>query len=780
MDSIEYYLLTYIKVYTKIQKMNTDPTLIESPAELTERFINQTNRSIFLTGKAGTGKTTLLKKIIETTHKNTVVIAPTGIAALNAGGVTIHSFFQLPFGGFLPIRGQPPHVSDRFQLNTESTLQKHFKMNKQRQAIIRNLELLIIDEVSMLRADLLDAIDFMLRRVRRSSAPFGGVQLLFIGDLLQLPPIVKNEEKSVLSRYYNGYFFFHAKVLEKQAPLYVELEKIYRQNDEEFIQVLNHLRNNYINQEDVDILNNYVKPDFDPSKHEGFITLTTHNSKADQINQRALDALSNKLHKYKAEVSGDFPPHMFPIAEQMELKVGAQVMFIKNDTSFQKEYFNGKIGRVSELTRDAVFVTFPEENKTIEVEKYEWENVKFTLDEKSGEIQEDVKGTFVHFPLKLAWAITVHKSQGLTFDKAVLDLSKVFAPGQAYVGLSRLRSLKGLVLLNPIKLNGLNNDRDVVAYAENKASQEVLNNQLESSTILYLNQRLSSAFNWDAMVSKWLSLEHQHKVAGERSEMGKNREKFIRLVEQLTSTLEPARKFRSQLFRICQPSDFDIELLRERVEAAYQYFIKVLEPVFRENLKQILLLGNKKSTKNYLEELKELDELMTESILNLKKSKALVEQMSNGAEINRSSIWNDQVKNFKMAKIQVVKDEIRRQNPSLLDVDETVLSTKSKSSKKEKKQSTYEKTLALFEKGWNPQEIAERRNVTDQTIYRHLGKLIKDEKVEVEEVLDAEKLEKLKNLFGGEIEESLGEAKEKAGKEISWEELKIYHASLLK
>jgi GTPase SAR1 family protein len=760
--------------------MNTDPTLIESPAALTERFINQTNRSIFLTGKAGTGKTTLLKKIIETTHKNTVVIAPTGIAALNAGGVTIHSFFQLPFGGFLPISGQPPHVSDRFQLNTESTLQRHFKMNKQRQAIIRNLELLIIDEVSMLRADLLDAIDFMLRRVRRSSAPFGGVQLLFIGDLLQLPPIVKNEEKSVLSRYYNGYFFFHAKVLEKQAPLYVELEKIYRQDDEEFIQVLNHLRNNYINQEDVDILNNYVKPDFEPSKHEGFITLTTHNNKADQINQRSLDALSNKLHKYKAEVSGDFPPHMFPIAEQMELKVGAQVMFIKNDTSFQKEYFNGKIGRVSELTRDAVFVTFPEENKTIEVEKYEWGNVKFTLDEKSGEIQEDVKGTFVHFPLKLAWAITVHKSQGLTFDKAVLDLSKVFAPGQAYVGLSRLRSLKGLVLLNPIKLNGLSNDRDVVAYAENKASQEVLNNQLESSTILYLNQRLSNAFNWDGMVSKWLSLEHQHKVAGDRSEMAKNREKFIRLVEQLTSTLEPARKFRSQLFRICQPSDFDIELLRERVEAAYQYFIKVLEPVFRENLKQILLLGNKKSTKNYLEELKELDELMTESILNLKKSKALVEQMSNGAEVNRDSIWNDQVKNFKMAKIQVVKDEIRRQNPSLLDVDETVLSTKSKSSKKEKKQSTYEKTLALFEKGWNPQEIAERRNVTDQTIYRHLGKLIKDEKVEVEEVLDAEKLEILKNLFGGEIEESLGEAKEKAGKQISWEELKIYHSSLLK
>ncbi len=761
-------------------KMDTKSTLIESPAELTERFINQTNRSVFLTGKAGTGKTTLLKKIIETTHKNTVVVAPTGIAALNAGGVTIHSFFQLPFGGFLPTTDQPPFISDRFQLNTQATLQRHFKMNKQRQAIIRNMELLIIDEVSMLRADLLDAIDFMLRKVRKNSAPFGGVQVLFIGDLLQLPPIVKNEERHALSQYYNGFYFFHAKVLAQKPPLYVELEKIYRQDDEEFIKVLNNLRNNFVDQNDVDILNKYVRPDFEPSKHEGYITLTTHNKKAEELNKKSLEALDGRSFKYDAEVSGDFPPHMYPLADQLELRVGAQVMFIKNDTSFQKEFFNGKIGQVSELTSEAVFVHFPEENKTIEVEKYEWENVKFTLNEKSGEIEEEVKGTFVHFPIKLAWAITVHKSQGLTFDKAVLDLSKVFAPGQAYVGLSRLRSLKGLVLLNPIKLNGLENDKDVVSYARNKASQDVLNEQLESSTVMYLNERLSRSFNWDGMVSKWLALEHQHKAAGDRSEMGKNRTKFIELVEQLTSTLEPSRKFRNQLFKLCQPSNFDINQLHERVEAAYHYFIKVLEPVFRENLKQILLLGNKKSTKNYVEDLKELDELMTETILDLKKSRVLVERMYNGAEITKDAIWNDQVKNFKMAKIQVVKDEIRRQNPTLIDVDETVLSSGKKKTSKEKKKTTYEKTLELFEKGWSPEEIAERRNVTDKTIYRHLAKLIQDEKVEVEEVLDQKVLGQLREIFGNEIEGSLTEAKEKAGNKISWEELKIYHASLLR
>lgn len=762
--------------------MNAETTLIESPAELTERFINQTNRSVFLTGKAGTGKTTLLKKIIDTTHKNTVVVAPTGIAALNAGGVTIHSFFQLPFGGFLPVSDRPAHVSERTQINTQATLQRHFKMNKQRQSIIRNLELLIIDEVSMLRADLLDAIDFMLRKVRRINAPFGGVQVLFIGDLLQLPPIVKNDEKAILSSYYKGFFFFHAKVLEQHPPLYVELDKIYRQSDEEFIQVLNHLRNNYINEEDVQVLNNYVKPDFKPSEHPGFITLTTHNDKADGLNQRSLDALEGKKYRYRAEVSGDFPTHMYPIPEEMELKEGAQVMFIKNDVSYQKEYYNGKIGEVEELTDDAIFVRFPEENKTIEVEKYEWENVKFTLDEKSGEIHEEVKGTFVHYPLKLAWAITVHKSQGLTFDKAVLDLSKVFAPGQAYVALSRLTSLKGLVLTKPIKLNGLSNDRDVVAYANNKATEQELNQQLEASTIMYLNDRLTQAFNWDAMVSKWLALEHSHRSASERSEKGKNKKQFEQMVEDLTSTLEPARKFRSQLFRMCQPSQFDMEQVLERVEAAYNYFIKILEPVFRKNLKQIFLLGNKKSVKGYSEELVELDELLTETILELKKTRAFVEQMANRGEVTKEAVWNEQVKNFKAAKIQVVKDEIRRENPMLGEVDETVLSVKTakKSKKKKDKKNTYEKTLELFKKGWNPQEIADQRNVTKETIYRHLGRLIKEEKLEVEDVLPEEKLSYLQATFGKEIEGSLTEAKNKVGKKITWEELKVYHSSLLR
>src|SRR5690554_4340757 len=397
-----------------MKEITTD---IQSPADFTERFINQTNHSVFLTGKAGTGKTTLLKKIIDSTHKNTVVVAPTGIAALNAGGVTIHSFFQLPFAAFIPDFGQPPFAGQRTQFNTKNTLQQHFNLNNKRRSIFLKLELLIIDEVSMLRSDLLDAMDFMLRKVRRNDAPFGGVQVLFIGDLMQLPPIVRREEKGVLDKYYNGSFFFHAKVIQEQPPLYIELEKIYRQSDPEFIELLNNLRNNHISDENVQLLNNYVKPNFDATEHEGFITLTTHNAKADEINDKALSVLSGRSRNYNSQVTKTFPEHMFPIPKTMELKVGAQVMFIKNDLAHEKRYYNGKIGRVTELSADEIRVTFPEENLTISVEQYEWENVKFSLDEQSGEIKEEVIGTFVHFPLKLPLAITVQKVQGLTLRK---------------------------------------------------------------------------------------------------------------------------------------------------------------------------------------------------------------------------------------------------------------------------------------------------------------------------------------------------------------------------
>jgi hypothetical protein len=759
--------------------------LINSPAEFTERFINQTNQSLFLTGKAGTGKTTLLRKIVSSTHKNTVIVAPTGIAALNAGGVTIHSFFQLPFGGFVPEFGVAPQFTNAVKFETKDSVMRHFKMNKKRQSLLRNLELLIVDEVSMLRADLLDAMDWTLRNVRRINSPFGGVQVLFIGDLLQLPPVVKQEEWHVLRNYYSGIFFFHARVLMEQAPIYIELSTIYRQQDQAFIQVLNHLRNNQITESDIEILNKYVNPTFDALKEEGYITLTTHNSKAEDMNAKALQSLSTTSMKYFAEITGDYPPHLYPIEPEMELKVGAQIMFIKNDISFDKNFYNGKMGRIVGLGSNEISVLFPEEKRTILVEKYEWTNIKYNLNEATGEIKEDVIGTFVHYPLKLAWAITVHKSQGLTFDKAVLDVSDVFAPGQAYVALSRLRSLDGLVLLKPMRMNGLSNDQQVVAYAENKANEEALEVFLEEGTKKFLLQTIAGAFDWYELNSKWQIHEASYRNVGVKTEKGKNKAWVTLHAQAIQAGMEPAKKFRNQLETIFRSEKMDIDFLLERVNKAYDYFFKPMDGILTSNLKKIAELSRMKKTKQYADELLDLDELLTATIVKLKKTRLLVEAVAAGREITKDVVWNDEIKNYKTAKLAVLKHEAR-QNPSLLDaqddeVEFSALTTRGalKSAKKEKK-STYEQTLELFRSGKSLDEITRVRQVSSQTIISHFVQLIKAEKMELNEVMDDNRIDELSEMFGDYQGTSLTPLKEKLGNKVSWDELKLFQASTLR
>lgn len=752
-----------------------------TPAEFTEQFINQTNQTIFLTGKAGTGKTTLLRKIVESTHKNAVIVAPTGIAALNAGGVTIHSFFQLPFTGFIPEFGIHASFTESVKFETKDTLMRHFSMNKTRQKIIRNIELLIIDEVSMLRADLLDAMDWTLRNIRRINEPFGGVQVLFIGDLLQLPPVVKQEEWQVLRSYYEGVFFFHAKVLKEIQPLYIELSTIYRQQDQAFIQVLNNLRNNQITEADVEVLNQYVKPDFDASKEEGFITLTTHNSKADEMNAKALQALPGKKMSFDAEITGEYPKHLFPLEETLELKRNAQVMFVKNDLSLDKNYFNGKMGRIESLSEHEITVYFPEEKKSIRVEKFEWTNIRYALNEATGEVKEEVLGTFVQYPLKLAWAITVHKSQGLSFDKAVLDVSDVFAPGQAYVALSRLRSLKGLVLLKPMRMNGLSNDQQVVAFSQQKASEDLLPKYLEHSTKNYLLQTLKQAFDWYELGSKWGSHEASYQMIGVKSEKAKNKSWVTLQNQMIQGTLDPARKFCRQLELQFQSGTFEMAYINERVQAAYHYFFKVLDAVLSSNLRKIAELSRMRKTKQYAEELEELDECLLETILRIKKVRILVETLAAGKEVTKSFLNIPEITNYRLNKIAMIKQEWK-DIPSLLDDPEesfdrvfTKTSKKLAVSKKEKK-STYEQTLDLLENGKDASEIAKIRQLSPQTIASHFAFLIRSEKIELSDVMSETRIHELASMFEGFEGSSLTPLKEKLGNKVTWDELKLYQA----
>lgn len=756
---------------------------ITNDARQVLQFINQTQRSIFLTGKAGTGKTTLLRKIIQTTHKNTVVVAPTGIAALNAGGVTIHSMFQLPFGGFIPEYTAGSSISEYQKFETKNTLVKHFRMSGQKKAVMLNMELLIIDEVSMLRADLLDAIDFMLRKVRKRDIPFGGVQVLFIGDLLQLPPVVKNDEWQVLRNYYRGIFFFNAKVIQERPPLYIELSKIFRQTDERFISVLNNLRNNTISQQDMVVLNDFVKPNFDIKANKGYITLTTHNAKADSINAESLEELDGKCYRYKPEIVGDFPEKIYPVEEILQLKVGAQIMFIKNDLSPDKNYFNGKMGFIKSLSEAEIIVHFPEENKTIEVEKYEWKNIRYSVNENTKEIDEETLGTFVHYPIKLAWAITVHKSQGLTFDKAVLDVSQVFLPGQAYVALSRLRSLGGLVLLKPIQMNGISNDQEVMQYAENKADEETIVNALQKETQRFVLQYIKNSFDWDELSQQWRNHRFSYHSDAEKSEKTKH-SKWAEILEEKVALLQdPSKKFRLQLDKLFHADDVNLTFIEERIKAAREYFFPRWNDILADLLLKMEEVKRKKRVKEFYNELNDLEESTTKTILQLFKAVKMVEVLSEGKEINKENLSSEEIQNYRSNLLQMVQEQFKTIKNTLIEEEEETdfdpyqYQTKKKKTKEPKK-STVQETYELWQQNNSIQEIAKIRVLTPQTIQGHLAKLIEAKTISITDVLPEDKINELAAAFEGYNEESLNPLKEQVGEKFTWGELRLFKASL--
>lgn len=752
---------------------------LSAEAHYVLQFINQTQRSVFLTGKAGTGKTTLLREIIQTTHKKTVVVAPTGIAALNASGVTIHSLFQLPFGAFLPT-DDAPTLSSLVNYETKATLARHFRMNATKKAVLQSLELLVIDEVSMLRADLLDAIDFTLQSIRKNPNPFGGVQVLFIGDLFQLPPVVKDQEWQLLRQFYRGKFFFHSLVTQRQPPLYIELPKIFRQSDTVFIKILNQLRNNELRREDLQLLQRYVQPEFKANPESGYITLTTHNTQADAINQKSLEELQGSAVTYLPEIVGDFPEKMYPIEAALELKIGAQVMFIKNDWSAQKQYYNGKMGVVTSLSEDEILVRFPNEDTTITVEKYEWQNIRYTLDDPTREIKEEILGTFVHYPLRLAWAITVHKSQGLTFERAALDVSQVFMPGQAYVALSRLRSLDGLILLSPLQMNGLSNDEEVVQYSSGQLSDDEIKDELKFETQKYIQHFLIQAFDWTDLIQHWRHHRYSYHQKTQNSEKAKHAVWAQNQLDKIEQLALPAQKFQQQLRRLFSISPIDFEHITERILAAYDYFFPVLDALLTDLLLTMEIASHARKAQGFYEELLELEIHQSQAISELMRAKKLVQIIIQNLPISKENMQSDELKNYRLRKLESARASYLEQHASLIDSEASFEIEKPSKSRKVKapKKSTYLETLELWHQQNTIKEIARIRKLTPQTIATHMAKLIEIKAVSIEDVLPEDKREALAGAFKGYNETSLNPLKEKYGDQFTWDELKIFRASL--
>lgn len=578
-------------------KLETNPQL-----SLAREFVQNTNTHIFLTGKAGTGKTTFLRQLKDFTSKRFVLLAPTGVAAMNAGGQTIHSFFQLPFGPQLP--GSLEMIYNNDSRNPSTVAARYQKFNREKINIIRSLDLLVIDEISMVRADLLDAVDAVLRRYRNRWIPFGGLQLLMIGDLHQLAPIAKEEEWEMLRQVYPTVYFFSSQALQKTSYVSIELKKVFRQSDIHFINLLNKVRSSDPDEATIHELNKRYLPEIFENEPEGYITLTTHNHQAQSINQTRLDSLESPTITFKASIKGDFPDYLYPTNPELELKTGAQVMFVKNDPNPQKLYFNGKIGRITAIDKSQHTVTVQCDNddEAITTGAIEWQNNRYKLNETTKEIEEETIGTFTQIPLKLAWAITIHKSQGLTFDKAIIDAKAAFAHGQVYVALSRCTSLEGMIFRSKIPLTAIKSNQTVNSFMMEVETNTPTESTLADAKHSFQIQLVKELFDFapaQRRIKAMMRLLHEHAtVLGDALH-----KKYHENNETLSSSLiSVSTKFMAQVDQLClQQPDIELnEPLQQRIIKACEYF----EPRFKtvmENL-DIEIETDNKELKKQLQE----------------------------------------------------------------------------------------------------------------------------------------------------------------------------------
>lgn len=806
--------------------------------ELAYQYVQYTNQNIFLTGKAGTGKTTFLKSLKKNSPKRMIVVAPTGVAAINAGGVTIHSFFQLSFAP---------------QIGNDSEQWKEKRYNKDKINIIRSLDLLVIDEISMVRADVLDAIDRVLRRFKNRQKPFGGAQVLMIGDLQQLAPVIKREEWELLKTEYETGYFFSSKVLKQTVYVSIELTQVFRQHDDRFIEILNKVRDNRLDKPSLDALNQRFIPGFRPHDSEGYITLCTHNAQAAQINDFKLRNISTKPKLFRAETEGDFPGYAYPTDFELTLKVGAQVMFVKNDPEPEKRFFNGKIGKIAAIHEDSVTVLCPDEKEEIDVTALLWENIKYSIDTETVEIKEEVEGTFLQLPLKLAWAITIHKSQGLTFEKAVIDAEASFAHGQVYVALSRCKSLEGMVLSTPISSGSIISDNTVGGFIKQVEENQPGDADLLKAKTEYQHEILDELFTFGLisyMVNAVIKLAEENEGSFPvevQNIFGLMKENFQPEIADV------ADKFQLQVKQLLV-AEPDIEInskLKERISKAAGYFAgKLKQHVINPLIKIDLDIDNREVQKR----LKNLVAAITddaaqkiaaykicETGFSIKKildarakqllepehgkpqtkqktsdeptptvsehpilyaqlrtwrnkkaadtdipvylvfsQKALI-QMSNLLPVTTDSLFA--INGFGHKKVAQFGTEILaiiQKYCNENDLKPAALSPKNKKEKKEKppKPDSKKESFELYKSGKTIAEIAAIRQFAVSTIESHLAHFVGSGELDVHAFLPAGKLKKLEAFKPSNEINFVGEAKAFFGDEFSYGELKMAGAWL--
>jgi hypothetical protein len=799
--------------------------------QLANDFVEQTACHIFLTGKAGTGKTTFLKNLHKNTDKNMVITAPTGVAAINAGGVTLHSLFQLPLGPYIP--GGEVHQQGE---------QRQYRFSKAKQNILKNLDLLVIDEISMVRADILDAVDSVLRQYRNNNLPFGGVQLLMIGDLHQLPPVARQDEWELLRQYYNSVYFFSSRSLSRSTFVSIELKRIYRQSDETFITILNQLRDNKLDAASLSELNKRYVKNYIPDNGQGYISLTTHNAGAESLNDFRLQQLDGQEVYLEAEIKGEFQENSFPAPEELKLKKGAQVMFLRNDNSPDKRYFNGKIGKITEITTEEIKIICPGSAKTITVEPAVWENTRYSLNKETMKIEQEIIGTFKQFPLKLAWAITIHKSQGLTFEKAIIDSADAFAHGQTYVALSRCKTLEGVILSSPISANGIQADWAIQDFNQKLRDHAPSAEHLNQAKATFQQNLLFDCFDFTILnrqLSRFVKLLMNHgntlRLTG------------LETITQITNTanqhiFEVGEKFRRQLQRLFQSGklpEFDSQVL-ERLNKASVWFQEKFKEIFldpmeefhfetdnsiveiqvEEALKQlhkeifvkhegIKLLEKGFSPFEYQRRVRQVrlgdisgkvkahvgvsDDEHSGLVVELKKwrlkkadleriSKSRILQQSALYEIAKSLPGNDSdllaiegigkktVKKRGKDILAIVKRYCKKQG---IKKGETATHVDKRAFPTEKISETKRITLKLLKEGLTIEQIAKKRGLVTSTIEAHIAFFIEQGKLDINQFLPEEKQTLIKEKLNTLGTRALSLVKEKLGDDVSYGEIRM-------